>query len=382
MTKKIKFSLHKDFRRRQHGREIRKALNTAVKKALGELEDDWGFDGRSQAFNFTGNSCETELEFLRPSGHGDEKALYAAVLREVNRIGWQRTGEPAAKPAAEKLPVVAPVSAPEPEEVEIPVVDGKPDLPLDAAEEPVPPLSIDPGDHFAHLIDREAQIELLLSSIKAAVRTDMRKRFHVVLHGRPGCGKTDMLRSVYRMLGPAHCLTLDGPSTTKAGVEQLLMTANRIKPFILIEEIEKMKDLDWLLGILDERAEILLTNARDGQVRREARVLCIATANDMDKFLAVRDGALNSRFPQQIYCPRPDQDTLEKIVMREVLAEGGDPRWVNAAVNYCVVIENDYDPRRAINVCLAGGDDLLDGTYQKALVRNRQLFQESANNQN
>src|SRR5439155_24406399 len=146
----------------------------------------------------------------------------------------------------------------------------------------------------------------------------------------PGCGKTEILLAVERMLGPGAVVKLDATMTSKAGAENLLLELAVVPPVLLVEELEKCDpaNLPWLLGVLDQRGELIKTNARVGSVRKEARCLCLATVNDLGRFRAAFSGALASRFQHQVYCPRPGPEVLRRILVREVYARGGKEAWV------------------------------------------------------
>lgn len=173
-------------------------------------------------------------------------------------------------------------------------------------------LCLERESHFDHIFDRQAQVEMLVASIKAAQESEMQNRFHCVLYGPPGCGKTEILRATASMLGNEGeaYIKFDATSTSKAGVEKLLLDPNtQIPPVLIIEEIEKTSEenLRWLLGILDQRGEIRKLNYRVNQ-SRSAPMLCLATVNDMDLFKRLMAGALASRFPNKLYCPRPSRE--------------------------------------------------------------------------
>lgn len=221
-----------------------------------------------------------------------------------------------------------------------------------------------PG-YFSHIFDREAQIRVIMDSVRSAFDSDWRRRNHCLLYGNPACGKTEVLLAVERMLGPAIALKLDATSLTKAGAENLLLEMEAVPPVLILEELEKCNpaNLPWLLGVMDQRGEIIKTNARIGVRRREARCLCLATVNDLSLFTSIMSGALASRFQHKVYCPRPSRAILEKILRREVQANGGKEEWIAPALHFVCHVEGTNDPRRAISV-LDGGDRLLTGEYQ------------------
>lgn len=232
-------------------------------------------------------------------------------------------------------------------------------------------VKVEQGKYFSHIYDRDAAINVVLSSLKAAKASNYHNRFHCLLWGPPGCGKSEILAACKQMIGPEGYLMFDATSTTQAGAERILLQSANIPPVMLVEEIEKTSEdsLRWLLGILDHRGEIRKTNYNVGSARRQVRMLCIATANDKKKFDQALAGALSSRFPHKIYCPRPDEALLRKILAREVEKAGGDKRWIDPAIEHCKDAENTDDPRRIIAVCLSGREKLLNGSFQKDLLK-------------
>ena len=231
-------------------------------------------------------------------------------------------------------------------------------------------INTDPSGYFSHLYDLGSQIELVLSSVEEYNRSGFDNRFHCVLYGEPACGKTEILRSLSRMLGQDAVMHFDATSTTAAGAKQLLTESAHIPPVLCIEEIEKADEvsLRWLLGVLDYRAEVRALKYRAGLVTKQVKLLCLATVNDFGLFNKMMDGALASRFSHKIYCPRPSRVTLARILLREVEKHGGKKSWIDPALDYCMKEEGTNDPRRIISVCLCGRDKLLTGEYQKTLL--------------
>lgn len=240
-------------------------------------------------------------------------------------------------------------------------------------EDSVRRLSVDNrGDYFSHLYDRDHQIKMVLSAIKAGIDSNFENRFHCVLYGEPACGKSEILTSVAKMLGNEGeaYFKLDATSTTMAGAQKLFFdTSFKIPNILIIEEIEKQKEdhFRWLLGLLDHRAEIRKTTAKE-TYQRSAKVLCLATVNNMDKFERQMEGALYSRFANKIYCPRPDRSVLKKILTRELKKSNGNLAWIEPALDFCVDKMGWNDPREILPVCLQGQDSLLDGSYQASVM--------------
>lgn len=234
-------------------------------------------------------------------------------------------------------------------------------------------ISLDRGDHYQHIYDRDAQIEIVNAAISAAQDSGMANRYHCVLWGPPGCGKTEIMKATCEMLGieDEAYMMLDATSTSKAGIEKHLLDPDTPIPVVLaIEEIEKTsdKDLRWLLGVLDQRAEIRKLNYRVNS-RRSVPMLCIATVNDMDLFKSVMSGALASRFPNKLYCPRPDRAIMEKILEREVKKHNGKREWIEPTLTFAFDKLELTDPRAVIPICLCGRDSLISGDYQKWVVK-------------
>jgi hypothetical protein len=230
-----------------------------------------------------------------------------------------------------------------------------------------------PGEEFSHLFGLDSQITILLSAIQAAADSDMHNRFHSLLWGPVGCGKTEILQGVDRLLQNLgiNCLLLDATSTTEAGMRKNLLDEDTVPPdVILIEEIEKVPEtsLRWLLGIMDMRATISQANYRK-TASRKVPALILATANDMEQLKKMLFGALHSRFQHEIYCPRPGRQILEKILGREIAKVSGKMEWIEPTLRFCCDEHSMTDPRKIIPVCLCGKDGLLKGEYQRHLLK-------------
>jgi hypothetical protein len=209
------------------------------------------------------------------------------------------------------------------------------------------------------------QIRVMLGNVQRAIDTDGESRQHMVLYGPPGSGKTTTTDALIKTLGEGAVLKLDATSTTKAGLEKLFFKdlAN-VPPIVVMEEIEKADEgaLAIWLGALDTRGEIRKVNFKTNQVRKLS-VLFICTVNNKAKFEGMLAGALDSRCCTQIYFPRPNDETLRQILAKEIRLRGGKTAWIEPAIQIAKKLKVS-DPR-IVSSFLAGGDRLLDGSYQK-----------------
>lgn len=246
---------------------------------------------------------------------------------------------------------------------------------LDDESEPVPLSSISriqKGTFYSHLYGLDPQINMLVSAIQAAADSDMSNRFHSLLHGEPGNGKTDILLSTSKLLttlGVSH-LMVDATSMTDAGLRKSFLDEESIVPdVVMVEEIEKTPEnnLRILLGLMDDRATISQHNARRVATRK-IPALVLATANDYNLLRRMMYGALLSRFSNEIYCPRPDRAILHKILAREIAkVKGGDLAWIEPTLRFCFDERHITDPRMLKRICLCGKDRLISGEYQRDL---------------
>lgn len=208
-----------------------------------------------------------------------------------------------------------------------------------------------------------SQIRMVLSPLQSAIQTCGKRMVHSVLFGPPACGKTSVLNKLEDIIGKENILKLDAPTTTKAGIEKLFLN-NYIPPVVILEEAEKANE-DWLrnwLSLLDERSEIRKVNHKETIVK-DIDILFYCTVNDSDKFNGLLDGALASRCKNKIYFPRPSIETIEKILYRDILENGGKKEWVQPALQLAKDLNID-DPRIILSF-LSGGDRLLTGSYQE-----------------
>jgi ATPase family associated with various cellular activities (AAA) len=228
-------------------------------------------------------------------------------------------------------------------------------------------------DGFTHLYERDAQIEVMISAVRAGIDSNFENRFHVCLFGPPACGKSEIARALGKVVGEDAILEYDATATTQAGAIKDLDEREELPRILIVEEIEKAPEdaLRWMLGVLDMRAEIRKTNFKVN-IHKEVRMLCVATANDYGLFKKMMYGALASRFSHHVYCGRPGRALMEKILLREVSKVNGNSAWIPPTLDFCATMEID-DPRNAIAICLCGRDDLMSGAYQKRLLECREV---------
>jgi len=222
--------------------------------------------------------------------------------------------------------------------------------------------------HFDHLYGLEYNIGRIKSAIEIGIMSDWMYRYHCALIGRPGCGKSDICQTLKRMWGEESVLEFDATAMTAAGAMKELAEAEILPRVIIIEEIEKAdeKSLNFLLAVLDMRAEIRKVTAR-ASIQRDTKLFGIATVNNVDLFEKIASGALASRFSHHIYFQRPSREQLRMILQREILkVPNGDLAWADPALDYCDKAGVD-DPRKVTAICLSGRDKLITGEYQTML---------------
>lgn len=238
-----------------------------------------------------------------------------------------------------------------------------------------PPL-LTPGsmtEVFKGIWDRDAHIRI----IHAAVERYATKGHpsHTLLHSKPGACKTTMfqrLKQWYEADGTERVAVLDGPTMSKAGLENWLISrsTNGILPEILcIEEIEKQKsaNLDCLLSVMAS-GYISKTTAPHGAVRAATPLLVWATCNDVELLKGFAHGAIWSRFTHTLECPLPNRDLMYRILLREASDEVGDTpeakRLASEALRFGWDEMGWRDPRK-LNGLLDDPDRLLSGETQK-----------------
>lgn len=223
------------------------------------------------------------------------------------------------------------------------------------------------ASYFSHLFGLDSHVARILGAIEAGQMSGWRNRFHCALQGPPGCGKSDLCRSLKAALGDDAVMEFDATATTAAGAIKELAEREILPRILIVEEIEKAdeKALSFLLGVCDLRGEIRKTTARN-TIQRDTKLLVIATVNDVPLFNLLNKTALASRFANKINFKRPTRDMRERILRREIEKVSGDIAWIKPTLDYCESNHID-DPRQIIALCLCGREMWLTGEYQSML---------------
>lgn len=219
---------------------------------------------------------------------------------------------------------------------------------------------------FGRIYQRSNHINIIHRANVTAAMTRFEKRRHSLLWGPPSCAKTELFDCFVSFYGPENVLHLDVTTTTKAGLESLILKKaleGKLPPFLYLEEIEKydLTTLHCLHAIMDQRGRIQRTNARVGNMIAEAKTVVWATCNSLKKLREFEGGAILSRFSnrKQLYSPRPDEELMRRILLREVTEMGGEEAWVDPVVRFVFDEMRTNDPREA--VALLDGRELLLG---------------------
>jgi hypothetical protein len=233
-------------------------------------------------------------------------------------------------------------------------------------------------EHFKGIFDRGPHIRMILGSIARGIQTGGDVRNHILLFGRSGAAKSDMIRGLKSLLPKDSWFALNADSMTRVGFVSSLLKKLSLTGFpaiMFLEEIDKVTDekvLNPTLGLMDTRGFVQHITARS-QMQVHAKMLFIVTANDkdlIDRFhggKVGKPGALSSRLVHQLEVPRPTPDVMRKILRREIDAYGGNLLWIDAAMDLADEFGED-DPRKVI-AYLDGGERLLDGSYASDMRR-------------
>lgn len=220
---------------------------------------------------------------------------------------------------------------------------------------------------FDHLYGLDSHIARLKGALARAITSNFTKRYHVALIGKPGCGKSDICETLADIFGEDAVMKFDGTQTTAAGAIKQIAEAEITPRVLIVEEIEKVNPdaLSYLLAVMDTRGEIRKTTARS-EIRKDTKILVIATVNNVTIFEGIMSGALASRFANPCWFKRPSEDVIRKILAREIADVDGDFGWIDNVVAYAR--DKDItDPRVITALALCGGDGWLTGEYEKVL---------------
>lgn len=222
-------------------------------------------------------------------------------------------------------------------------------------------------DYYSHIFGLDDQIYIVVKTIQAFIESNYRNRFHITLYGPPGCGKTEIVRATKAMLGSDNVIEYDATATTAAGAIGDLANKDDSPRILVTEELEKADEtsMRWLLGALDQRAELRKVTARTN-INKKLKILTIATVNDKKLFDKAMAGALSSRFALKLHCPRPSREIHKQILTREIERFDGNIAWANKAIDLADEL-GTTDPRMVTALCMVGGEDLLSGEFQRRL---------------
>ncbi len=345
---------------RNNTNAILNSINSRALKVRGwelsEAKDRYGKWWKERYWYHDGNSYMYELKLkLTYNGTGYAPNDLQAILRSIATKG---SGAPFGR---WELTEVNDEPYKKPDDVEL-IASAQSDLGY--AQVTIPP---DWSEHFKHLYGLDEHIGRVRRALEAGILSSWNNRYHCALVGPPGCGKSDICQSIKRALGEDAVLEYDATATTSAGAIQDLTERDVLPRVLLVEEIEKAdeKAIQFLLGVLDLRASIRKTTARN-KIERDAKLFAVCTVNDVPLFNRMAAGALASRFSNTIWFKRPTREQLEKILSREVGRVGGDLAWIDPALDYCEV-KGISDPRKVTAICLCGRDMLVSGEYQAML---------------
>lgn len=377
-------------------RKTKKRLNADVtRQKLQRIAD---VAGRNRAFGFIGKIGKLQEPVLAAESGDEEvwnyKVKLALTKPNIKDVGladrqYERVLESVRKYAEGQGWVVHPIGeVGEDEELTTPQTPKEPRTPF-----VVPTLTRQVmTEYFSGIYEREAHIRVIHDATKAysesiaAYGKDPKaevSRSHVLLKGRPGTCKTKLFERFklwYEAGGRTERVQfVDGPTMTKAGLENYLLSlvdAEDLPEILVIEEIEK-QDPDNLLTLISIMGSGYLAklNARIGRRRELANMLIWAICNDEDVIRNFRGGVLWSRFAHRLHCPKPSPDLMRRIVEDRINGMGGKPAWAEKVMEYAYETHpkicggRPLDDPREVLALLDGRDRLLDGSYQRDIIK-------------
>lgn len=245
-------------------------------------------------------------------------------------------------------------------------------------------------ERFQQFINLGSQIELIMSALESAIRTQFADRSHVLAYGPPGCGKSEVLRTLCNVLGTRHAQFFHAPSLTKAGAEEYLLSENEVASLIVLDELDKAPPdvgTAWL-QLMSDNPEMNKTDARSGHRSRVRRILVIAAVNDPDRLSKRLSRALFDRFANRVFFPPPSAEDIQRILEAAADRSGIDRRCVTEVLNFARENEGTMELRRLMGLLRSGRDRWLDGQYAQHLMvvqdqeRSYQMRQRTAGGKN
>lgn len=224
--------------------------------------------------------------------------------------------------------------------------------------------------HFQQFVNLDSQLELIMSAVETAIGTQFTDRCHALVYGPPGCGKSEVLRTLCNLIGQHHAKFFHAPSLTKAGAEEYLLSENECASIIVLDELDKAPPdvgTAWL-QLMSDSPEMNKTDARNGHRSRERRVLVIAAVNDPERLSKRLSSALFDRLALRVFFPPPTPADLQRILEAEADRSGIDRRCVTEVLRYAGNVEGIKQLRSLVGLLRAGRNRWLDGQYAQHLM--------------